>query len=65
MSVQYRLLGRRRLEHGALVYASVGLSLALVPFSVAANTLAGGGDVLDLVAVKGAGSRAHARVSPS
>jgi SAM-dependent methyltransferase len=55
MSVQYRVLGRRRLEHGALLYASVGLSLVLVPLSAALNAIAGGGDVLDLVAVKGSG----------
>ena len=65
MSVQYRLLGRRRLEHGPLLYVSIGLSLGLVPLSLAANALAGGGDVLDLVAVKEAEPRAHARVSPS
>jgi SAM-dependent methyltransferase len=54
MSVQYRLLGRRRLDHGALLYASVGISLLLVPLGAALNALAGAGDVLDLVAVKGA-----------
>jgi SAM-dependent methyltransferase len=55
MSVQYRLLGRRRLAQGALLYASVGLSLVVAPLSVALNTLAGAGDVLDLVAIKGSG----------
>jgi SAM-dependent methyltransferase len=55
MSVQYRLLGRRRLVQGALLYASVGLSLLVAPLSVALNRLGGGGDVLDLVAVKGGG----------
>ena len=55
MSVQYRLLGRRRLVRGALFYASVGLSLVVAPVSVALNTLAGAGDVLDLVAVKASG----------
>jgi SAM-dependent methyltransferase len=55
MSAQYRLLGRRLLAHGPFLYASVGLSLALAPLSVALNMLAGGGDVLDLVAAKGSG----------
>jgi SAM-dependent methyltransferase len=55
MSIQYRLLGRRRLVQGPLLYASVGVSLVVAPLSVALNTLAGAGDVLDLVAVKGSG----------
>jgi len=55
MSVQYRLLGRRRLAQGALLYASVGLSLVANPLSLALNRLAGAGDVLDLVAVKASG----------
>ena len=54
MSLQYRLLGKRRFERGALLYASVGISLLLVPLSAALNAMAGAGDVLDLVAVKGA-----------
>lgn len=59
MSAQYRLLGRRRFDHGILLYASVGLSLVLVPLSAALNGIAGGGDVLDLVAVKGSGAEAR------
>jgi SAM-dependent methyltransferase len=55
MSVQYRLLGRRHLDRGMLLYASVTLSLLLVPLGVALNTIFGGGDVLNLVAVKGSG----------
>ena len=59
MSAQYRLLGRRRFDRGMLLYASVGLNLLLVPLSAALNAIAGGGDVLDLVAVKGSGAESR------
>jgi SAM-dependent methyltransferase len=52
LSLQYRLLGRRRFDHGALLYASTGFSLLLVPVSAALNGIAGGGDVLDVIGVK-------------
>ncbi len=52
MSLQYRLLGRRRLAAGAGRYVSIGATLALVPVTVAADRLAGGGDLLHAVAEK-------------
>jgi SAM-dependent methyltransferase len=52
LSLQYRLFGRRRFAHGPGLYASIALSLALVPVSWAANSLARGGDFLHAVARK-------------
>jgi SAM-dependent methyltransferase len=52
MSLQYRLLGHRRLAAGAGRYASIAATLALVPVTVAADKVAGGGDLLHAVAEK-------------
>jgi SAM-dependent methyltransferase len=50
MTLQYRLLGRRRFNRRVGLYASVATSLALAPVSVALDALGGGGDVLNAVA---------------
>jgi SAM-dependent methyltransferase len=52
MSLQYRLLGRRRISTGVPLYLMFGLSLALVPLTVAVNALSGGGDQLNASAVR-------------
>jgi SAM-dependent methyltransferase len=52
MSLQYRTLGRRRLDRGAGRYASVAASLLAVPVTVSLDWMAGGGDVVHAVAVK-------------
>ena len=51
-SLQYRLYGRRRFDHGLGSYGVIALSLALAPVSALANKLAGGGDILNAVAAK-------------
>ena len=51
-SLQYRLFGRRRFDHGVGQYAVIALSLALLPVSALVNALGGGGDVLTAVARK-------------
>jgi SAM-dependent methyltransferase len=55
MSLQYRVLGRRRLDHGAGRYASVAASLLAVPLTLSLDRLAGEGDVVNAVAVKRSG----------
>jgi SAM-dependent methyltransferase len=52
MSFQYRLFGHRHLAAGAGRYASVAVTLGLVPITLAANTIAGDGDLLHAVAEK-------------
>jgi SAM-dependent methyltransferase len=52
MSVQYRLLGHRRLAARAGRYVSIAAALALVPVTVAADKVAGAGDLLHAVAKK-------------
>jgi SAM-dependent methyltransferase len=52
MSVQYRLLGHRRLAAKAGRYVSIAAALALVPVTVAADKVAGAGDLLHAVAEK-------------
>jgi 2-polyprenyl-3-methyl-5-hydroxy-6-metoxy-1,4-benzoquinol methylase len=52
MSVQYRFFGRRHFATGAGRYLSIGAMLALVPVTVAANAVAGAGDLLHAVAEK-------------
>jgi SAM-dependent methyltransferase len=52
MSVQYAIFGRRRFRSGAPLYLTIGLSLLLVPVSVAFNAL-GGGDLLHASAAAG------------
>jgi SAM-dependent methyltransferase len=51
-SLQYRLFGRRRFDHGVGRYGVIALSLVLAPVSVVMNALAGGGDILSAVAAK-------------
>jgi SAM-dependent methyltransferase len=50
MSVQYQFLGRRRFAAGAARYLAIAATLALVPVTVAANAVAGAGDLLHAVA---------------
>jgi SAM-dependent methyltransferase len=52
MSLQYRLLGRRRFAAGLGRYVSIAATLGLVPVTVAANKAAGEGDLLHAVAEK-------------
>jgi SAM-dependent methyltransferase len=52
MSVQYQFLGRRRFAAGAARYLAIAATLALVPVTVAANAVAGAGDLLHAVAEK-------------
>jgi SAM-dependent methyltransferase len=53
MSLQYRLLGRRRLGNtGATLVATTALTFLLLPLTVALNALRGGGDILNAVAFK-------------
>jgi SAM-dependent methyltransferase len=52
MSLQYRLLGRRRFAAGAGRYVSIAGALAFVPVTVAADKCAGAGDLLHVVAEK-------------
>jgi SAM-dependent methyltransferase len=52
MSVQYRLLGHRRLSARAGRYVWIAAALALVPVTVAADKVAGAGDLLHAVAEK-------------
>ena len=56
MSVQYRVLGHRRLAAGAGRYASIAAALVLVPVTVAADKVAGAGDLLHAVAEKPQGA---------
>jgi SAM-dependent methyltransferase len=55
-SVQYRLFGKRRFRAGLSLYATSGLSVALMPVSGLANALGGGGDELGAAAVRSAAS---------
>jgi SAM-dependent methyltransferase len=52
MSLQYRLLGRRRIAGGLGRYVSISATLALVPLTVVADRVAGSGDLLHAVAEK-------------
>ena len=52
MSVQYRLLGHRRLAARTGRYVSIAAALALVPVTVTADKVAGAGDLLHAVAEK-------------
>ena len=52
MSIQYQFLGRRRFAAGAARYLAIAGTLALVPVTVAANAVAGAGDLLHAVAEK-------------
>jgi SAM-dependent methyltransferase len=52
MSLQYRLLGRRRFAAGTGRYLSIAGALAIVPVTVAADKCAGAGDLLHVVAEK-------------
>ena len=59
MSLQYRLLGRRRLQRGRALYAGIAVTLLLAPVTAGLNAIEGEGDVLDAVATKrGAEARA-------
>lgn len=55
MSMQYRLFGRRRFDRGVGRYAVAAATLAMIPAAVAADRIAGGGDVLHAVALKRSG----------
>jgi SAM-dependent methyltransferase len=52
MSLQYRLLGRRRLVRGPAVYLAAATAVLLVPLLVAVDRLEQGGDVLHAAAQK-------------
>jgi SAM-dependent methyltransferase len=56
MSLQYFVLGRRRLDSALGSYAFMGASLLALPLT-AASGAAGGGDLLHAVAIKRAGAR--------
>ena len=51
-SLQYRMFGRRRFDHGLGKYGAIAASLGLAPLSAAANAAAGEGDILTAVAAK-------------
>jgi SAM-dependent methyltransferase len=51
-SLEYRLFGRRLFRRGLPLYMMFMLALGLVPVSVVANSLGGGGDELDASAVR-------------
>ena len=51
-SLQYRLFGRRRFDHGLGKYGAIAASLGLAPVSAVANAVAGEGDILTAVATK-------------
>jgi SAM-dependent methyltransferase len=51
-TAQYRLFGRRRFQAGPALYATVALSLALLPLSSLADALGGGGDELGATAAR-------------
>ena len=51
-SLEYRLLGRRRVDRGLGKYAIMAVGLALAPAGSLVNALAGSGDVLTAVATK-------------
>jgi SAM-dependent methyltransferase len=51
-SLEYRLFGRRLFRRGFPLYMMFMLALGLVPVSVVANALGGGGDELDASAVR-------------
>ena len=52
VSLQYRLFGLRRFRAGPARYLAASLTLALLPVSVLANSLGGGGDELGASAVR-------------
>jgi SAM-dependent methyltransferase len=51
MSVQYRLLGRRRFEEGLALYAYTGATLLAVPVTATIDRLSGRRDLLHAIAV--------------
>jgi SAM-dependent methyltransferase len=51
MSVQYRLLGRRRFEEGLPLYAYTGATLLAVPVTATIDRLSGRRDLLHAIAV--------------
>jgi SAM-dependent methyltransferase len=53
MSIQYRAFGHRRFTDGPGRYAVVAASLAAAPLSAALDRMAGGGEVVHAIAVKG------------
>ena len=53
MSVQYRVLGRRRLEEGLSLYAYTGATLVAVPVTATLDRLSGARDLLHAVAING------------
>lgn len=53
MSVQYRVLGRRRLEKGLSLYAYTGATLVAVPVTATLDRLSGARDLLHAVAING------------
>lgn len=55
MSLQYRLLGRKRLRSGVAVYLAALLSFVLLPTSLVLNALRGGGDELGASALRKVG----------
>jgi hypothetical protein len=50
MSLQYRLLGRRRLARGPALYLAAATAVLLVPLVAGVDRLARGGDVLHAAA---------------
>ncbi len=52
MSLQYRLLGRRRLERGPALYPLAAAAVLLVPLVIGFDTLTRRGDLLHAIAVK-------------
>ena len=51
-SLQYRMFGRRRFDHGLGKYGAIAATLGLAPVSAVANAVAGDGDILTAVATK-------------
>ena len=51
-SLQYRMFGRRRFDHGLGKYGAIAATLGLAPVGAAANAVAGDGDILTAVALK-------------
>jgi SAM-dependent methyltransferase len=57
MSLQYRVLGRRRLQRGPALYLGAATAILFVPLVVGLDTLARSGDLLHAIAVSPAGHR--------
>jgi hypothetical protein len=52
MSLQYRVLGRRRLERGPALYLAAAAAVVLVPLVATVDTVTRGGDLLHAIATK-------------